>query len=113
MVMTDHLSHFPSRKENMPMELHQNIHNMHFTPDKLIIVRGAVERDPIHSTMYRLTLNGWPDRVEEAPHRSCHFWGTLDELSIDHGVLLKGNRVCIPLNCMRECSVSFMTIIEV
>ena len=46
----------------MPIELHQNIHNIHFTPDKLNIVRGAVERDPIHSTVYRQTLNSWADR---------------------------------------------------
>ena len=41
---------------------------MHFTPDKLNIVRGAVERDPIHSTMYRLILNSWQDRVQDSPH---------------------------------------------
>ena len=63
MVLADCLSQFPSRKEYMPIELHQNIHNMHFEPDRLNIVRGTIERDPIHSTIYRLTLNGWPDRV--------------------------------------------------
>ena len=67
MVLADHLSKFPSRKENMSIELHQNIHNIHFAPDKMNIVRGAVERDPIHSTVYRLTLNGWPNRIQEVP----------------------------------------------
>ena len=43
MVLADCLSHYPSRKENMPIELHQDIHNIYFTPDKLDIVRGAVE----------------------------------------------------------------------
>ena len=57
MVLADHLSRFPSRKENMPIELHQNIHNIYFAPDKLNIVRGAVERDPIHNSIYKLTLN--------------------------------------------------------
>ena len=61
----------------MPIELHQNIHNVHFEPDRLNIVRGAIERDPIHSTMYRLTLNGWPDRVHEVPRIAHHFWGTM------------------------------------
>ena len=67
MVLADHLSRFPSRKKHMPIELHQNIHNVHFEPDRLNIVRGAIERDPIHSTVYRLTLNGWLDRVHEVP----------------------------------------------
>ena len=56
MVLADHLSIFPSRKENMPIELHQNIHNIHFEPDKLNIFRGAVQSDPIHNTIYRVDL---------------------------------------------------------
>ena len=97
MVLADHLSRFPSRKENMPIELHQNIYNIHFAPDKLNIVRGAVERDSIHSTVYRLTLNDWPNRIQEVPHIACHLWGTRNELTIENGVLLKEDRVCIPL----------------
>ena len=96
MVLADRLSQFPSRKEYMPIELHQNIHNVHFEPDRLNIVRGAIERDPIHSTIYRLTLNGWLDRVHEVPRIACHFWGTQDELTVENGILLKGDRVCIP-----------------
>ena len=76
MVLADHLSQFPSRKEYMPIELHQNIHNVHFEPDRLNIVRGAIERDPIHSTVYRLTLNSWPDKVYEVPRIAQQFWGT-------------------------------------
>ena len=65
MVLADCLSHFPSRTENMPIKLHQNIQNIYFTPDKLKVVRVAEEKDPIHNTMYRLTLNGWPERIQE------------------------------------------------
>ena len=81
MVMPNCLSCIPSRKENMPLELCQNMHNIHFTPEKLNIVRGAVKRDPIHSTVYILTLNGGPDRVQEVPYIGCHFWVTRDELT--------------------------------
>ena len=80
----------------MPIELHQNIHNVHFEPDRLNTVRGAVERDPMHGTIYRLTLNGWPYRIQEVPRIACHFWGTQDELTVENGILLKGDRVCIP-----------------
>ena len=67
MVLADSLCRFPSQKENIPIELHQNIHNIHFAPDKLNIVSGAMKRDPIHSTIYRLTSNGWPNRIQEVP----------------------------------------------
>ena len=92
-VLVDHLSYFPSRKENMSIKLYQNIQNIYFTPDKLNIIRGAVERDPIHSTVYRLTMNGWLERIQEVPHITCHIWGTRDEVTIENGVLLKGDRV--------------------
>ena len=86
-------SHF--EEKNMWIELQQNIHNIHFTSDILNIIRGAIDRDPIHSTVYQLTLNNWPERVQEVSHITCHFWGTRDELTIENGILLKGDRVCI------------------
>ena len=55
-----------------------------------------MERDPIHSTVYRLTLNGWPERIQEVPCIAHHFCDTRDELTIENGVFLKGDRVCIP-----------------
>ena len=108
MVLEDCLSQFPPRKEDMPIELHQNIHNIHFEPDRLNIIRGAVERDPIHSTIYRLTLNGWPDRVQDIPRIACHFWGTWDEFTVENGILLRGDRVCY----MKGCSVIYMATAE-
>ena len=96
MVLADRLSRFPSRKEHMPIELHQNIHSIQLEPDRLNIVRGAIERDPIHSTAYSLTLNGWPDKINEVPRIARQFWGTRDELTVENGILLKGDRVCIP-----------------
>ena len=95
MVLADCLSQFPSRKENMPIELHQNVHNIPFAPDKLNIVRGAVKRDPIHSTIYRLTWDGWPDRIQEVLHIAHHFWCAQDKFTIENEILLKGDRVCI------------------
>ena len=37
-----------------------------------------------------------PNRVHDVHHLACHFWCLRDELTIKDGVLLKGNRVCIP-----------------
>ena len=34
--------------------------------------------------------------MRDAPCLGHHFWSTRDELTIEEGVLLKGNRVCIP-----------------
>ena len=58
MVLADRLSRFPSHKNNTPTELHQNTQTLNFNHDHLNIVKGAIERDLVHSTVYRLTLNG-------------------------------------------------------
>ena len=57
MVLADRLSRFPSHKNNTPIELHQNIQTLNFNHNGLNIIKGAIERDLVHSTVYRLTLN--------------------------------------------------------
>ena len=52
MVLADRLSRFPSRKETSPIELHQNIQHVSFTPNTIYTLRGALERDPILSIVY-------------------------------------------------------------
>ena len=96
MVLADRLSRFPSCTENSPIILHHNIHTINFNSEHLNIIRGATERDPIHSTLYRLTLNGWPENFRSVSHIACHFWSYHDQLTVENGVLIKSDRVCIP-----------------
>ena len=96
MVLADCLSRFPSRKENSPIELHQNIQHISFTPNTINTLHGALERDPILSTVYCLTLQGWPGKAYQVPRIAQQFWGATDKLSIEEGLLIKGDRICIP-----------------
>ena len=103
MVLADQLSRFPSRSENLSIELHHNIHHITFTQDKINIICSSTERDPILHTAYCLTLNGWPAKFHEVPCIACQYWGTRDYLSVENGLLIKGNRICIPLRIISEC----------
>ena len=96
MVLADRLPRFPSRRENLPIELHRNIQHISFTTDGINLTRGATGRDPILHTVYCITLHGWPDHVHEVSFIACHFWGARDEQTIENGSLLMGDRVCIP-----------------
>ena len=97
MTLADRLSRFPSNRDNTPIELHQNIQHLTFTSNRINILRGSIKRDPISSTIYQLTMNGWPDRSSQVPRIARQFWGARDELSIEEGLLMKGNHICIPL----------------
>ena len=96
MTLADMLSRFPLNKENMQIELHQNIQHLTFTTDRINIIRGSIKRDTILSTVYRLTMNGWPDRISQVPRIARQFWGARDELSIEESLLMKGNCICLP-----------------
>ena len=85
MVLADRLSRFPSCRNNTPIETQQNIQHVQFNPDCLNIIRGAIERDPVHATVYCLNLNGCPDIIQDVPHVICHFYGTREELTIKYG----------------------------
>ena len=67
MTLADRLSRFPLNKENTPIELHQNIQHLTFTSNRINIITGSIERDPILSTVYQLNLNGWP--IESAKYQ--------------------------------------------
>ena len=54
MILADRLSRFPSRSENLLIELHHNIQHVTFTHDKVNIIGGATERDPILYTVYHI-----------------------------------------------------------
>ena len=41
-------------------------------------------------------MNGWPDRISQVPRIARQFWGARDELSIEEGLLMKGNHIHIP-----------------
>ena len=96
MVLADMLSRFPSPKNNLLIELYKNIQTFNFTSDRLNIIRGAAKRDPIHSTVYQRTLNSWLNRIQDVLHLAHHFRGIRDGLTVEEGVLLKGNRICKP-----------------
>ena len=74
MVLADRLSHFPSHWENISIILHHNIQHVHFSSNKWNWIQEAVERDPVHSILYRLTLNGWPHCTAQITRIIWHFW---------------------------------------
>ena len=88
MVLADLLSCFPS--------------NSNYLPIPLDIIWGSMECNPVYSTVYCLTLQGWPDCIQAVPHIAWHFWGVRDELSVDTGLLLKGTWLCILLELLNR-----------
>ena len=70
-----------------------------FTRSCLTKIAAEMQRDPILSTVHRLTLNRWPNRCTNVPRIARNYWDFKDELSIDNNLLMKGEGVIIPTSC--------------
>ena len=96
MALANCLSCFPSYKESLPIPIAQNIHHVQLSTTVLDAIQGSIECDMVYSTLYHLTLRGWPDHQQQVPRITRHYWGTWDELSTEASLLLKGSHICIP-----------------
>ena len=96
MVLADHLSWFLSAKESLPIPIPQNIQHIQLSAYELDAVWGAIECDQVYSTLHQLTLGGWPDCLQLVLRVTQHYWCTQEELSIEAGIILKGDCICFP-----------------
>ena len=56
-VLANHLSHFPSHVNSLPIPI---AHNVQLSKAELNIIQGSMECDPVYSIIYCLTLRCWP-----------------------------------------------------
>ena len=64
-------------------------------------IREKQEEDEVCRTLKQYYSEGWPDRTR-VPDALKPYWQTKDELSIVHGLLLKGERIVIPTSIRLE-----------
>ena len=64
-------------------------------------LKEATLEDPITSTVYQLTHQGWPHQRRHIPRMARAYWDLRDELSTEDGLLLKGPHIMI-LSCLHE-----------
>ena len=101
MLLADALSRLPSRTDTeIKLDLRVDAISLsHFSNCRLTKIAAETQKDPILSTVHRLTLNGWPVRHTHVPRIARNYWDFRDELSIDDNLLMKGERVVIPTSC--------------
>ena len=49
-----------------------------------------------------MVLKGWPEKRDECPQNFRAYWSYRDELSVLHGLVLKGTRIIIPNDCRND-----------
>ena len=89
MLLTDILSNTPSRGANNVNQLNLHVHKVGFNDCRIQGIQ-------VLSTAYRLIVNEWPACCTNIPKIICGYWDMSDELGIENGLLIKGEKIVIP-----------------
>ncbi|PIK55858.1 hypothetical protein BSL78_07250 [Apostichopus japonicus] len=49
-----------------------------------------------------IVVNGWPERQREVPQAIRKYWAYRDELSVEDGLIIKGDRIVIPKTMQKD-----------
>ena len=98
MILPDSLSRLPMNAETEHEEIHLNVKicYVQFGQLRLQELREASRNDPILNRLSEYILFGFPERRSNL-HKDLHdYWSFRDELSLDDGLVVKGNRIIVP-----------------
>ena len=71
-------------------------HHLHMQQSTQTQLKQATTKDPIMQTLANIIQRGWPDTRAEVPISARSYWGFRDELTLQDGLVFKGNKVIIP-----------------
>ncbi|KAL5010856.1 hypothetical protein ScPMuIL_013161 [Solemya velum] len=94
-AMADALSRSPV-SESTTIDLDVQVHLVQFSEQKQDELREATRSDSELQALNSVILAGWPERQSELPPMLRQYWSYRDELSIQNGIIVKGERVVIP-----------------
>ena len=100
MLFADALSRCPSWTSG-EINLDMRVDYIAFNKTWIAKLNEAIQEDPILSTVYQLTQQGWSHQRIHTLWMARAHWDSRHELSIDEGLLLKGPHIVIP-SCLHE-----------
>lgn len=65
-------------------------------------IRQVTGKDPTMQTLAEIIQRGWPDTRDDVPISARAYWGFKDELTLQDGLIFKGNKVVIPGQMKKE-----------
>ena len=75
---------------------------------KLQQTREETTKDPILNTLTQTIYRGWPDKQEKCPEALHDYWNFREELTVEDGLILKGDCIVVPPTLRKE----FLSIIH-
>lgn len=92
----------PKRLQRMLMRAQLTTQDIRITTNTLQEIREHTQKDAVLQELIKVIQTGWPERKAEVTHQISPYFGVRDELSIYEGIVVRGERVVIPMSLRRE-----------
>ena len=86
----------------MLMRAQLTTQDIRITTNTLQEIREHTQKDAVLQELIKVIKTGWPERKAEVTHQISPYFGVRDELSIYEGIVVRGERVVIPMSLRRE-----------
>jgi len=104
-VTADTLSRAPVQTDTLHEPEVTTVNNISLSSinqTRLDEIRVATDRDETLQTLKRVILQGWPAHKSAVPVSVVVYFDYRDELTVHDGILLRGDRVVIPVSMQRD-----------
>ena len=102
MTLPDSLSRLPKGGQDAEIDLNVKVCFVQFSTQKLNELREATITDPTLNLLMKYIVNGFPEKQRDIHSDVRCYWPFRDELSLENGIILKGEQTVIP-ESLRKC----------
>lgn len=96
MVLADSLSRIKRTKEDPAIHLDIQINFVQFSTPRLAELREKTKEDHVLKLVLKYITDGFPMTRRDMHSSTQAFWSFRDELSVEDGLILKGQRIVVP-----------------
>ncbi|CAB3997498.1 Retrovirus-related Pol poly from transposon [Paramuricea clavata] len=98
MLLADALSRLSPEEKNPVKDMNVEIHEVcpQFSSEMIEKVKLETTSDQELMMLKTIVHEGWPTSIKEVPQVLKPYWCYRDEISIENGILMKGQRIIIP-----------------
>ena len=82
--------------------IHSVISSLPISDEKLKQFQTETSKDETLRTLHKYVMNGWPKNKNDINPTSMPYFNIRDEISVANGLVLKGERIIVPLSMRKE-----------
>ena len=97
MTLPDSLSRLPKHTTDATIDLNMKVCFVQFSSNKLAELRGSTTNDDELRLLMKYIIDGFPEKQRNIPVDIRKYWPYRDELSVENGLIIKGEQLVIPM----------------